>query len=194
MIWRWVAASCCVMAIAFAGMSDGLAEPQVTQNIVYYDVSGATASEVRANLNRLGPLDPSGRRNDGFTRWSVKWTFEYKDDAVGCAIASASTTVEASITMPRLKADASVPATLMRAFTDYSDKLLQHEKWHVQNAIDVARRIENIIRATAPERTCNLLGRFANSLGDRLLKEAVEKDRDYDARTDHGRNEGARFP
>ena len=134
------------------------------------------------------------RRNDGFTSWSVKWTFEYKDDAVGCAIARVSATVEATIAMPQLKADASTPAALVRAFADYSEKLLQHEKLHVRNAIDIARRIENVIRATVPERTCNLLGRFANSLGDRLLKEAVEKDRDYDDRTDHGRKDGARFP
>ena len=37
-------------------------------------------------------------------------------------------------------------------------------------------------------------GCAANALGDDLIKEANRKDLDYDASTQHGRSQGARFP
>jgi hypothetical protein len=45
-----------------------------------------------------------------------------------------------------------------------------------------------------PHPTCDALSRAANALGDRLIKEANQMDVEYDARTQHGRTQGARFP
>lgn len=190
MIGRLVAASCCVLAMASACW----AEPRVTQNVFYYDVPGVTASEVRANLMRFGPLGERGQRFDGHTRWFVRWHYRFREGEQGCDVPGITAIVDITIIMPRLAANAEIPPELARAFADYADKLMEHEKGHAENGIDVARRIEKAIAALPPKPSCDEFGDAANILGESLLDEAIERDRDYDRRTEHGRTQGAQFP
>jgi predicted secreted Zn-dependent protease len=175
--------------------ASALAAPAVTETIDYYDVRGSTPQEVRAQLDRLGPIDATeGKRFDADTRWFVNWKFNYMNAGQGCAIASVSTTLKVTITLPRLQADASTPAALKQVFATFTNNLLLHEKGHAQNGIDIARRIEERIGAMPPERSCDGLGQAANELGHSLIKAGNRQDIDYDARTQHGRTQGARFP
>ncbi len=190
MIQRLVAASCCALATASACW----AEPRVMQNVFYYEVPGTTASEVRANLMRFGPRGDWGERFDGHTRWFVRWHYRFREGEQSCEISSVATVVDITITMPRLAANAEIPPELERAFSAYTDKLMEHEKGHAENGIDVARRIEKAIAALPPKPSCDEFGDAANALGESLLDEAIERDRDYDRRTEHGRTQGAQFP
>lgn len=191
MIRLFIAAFC----LALAGFGPATAEPVVKRNVVHYDVGGATAPEIRAEPNRLGPTDQAEKRRvDAHTRWSVKWTYRYRNVGQDCAIARVSTTVDVTITLPRLKADSSRPAELTRAFEEFAAKLLLHEEGHAQNGIDAAKRIEAAMLAIKPHPTCDALGRAANALGNALIKEANQKDIEYDARTQRGRTQGAQFP
>ena len=185
---RWLS----IAALAL-GLSPAAAEPLVKRNVVHYDVSGASAQEIRAEMDRLGPIDErTKRRSDATTRWYVKWTYRYRNVGQDCAIARVSVTVDVTITMPRLKPGS--PADLARTFSEFTDKLREHEEGHAQNGIDIGSRIEAAIRDIKPYPTCEELGRAANALGDRLVKEANQNDVEYDARTQHGRTQGARFP
>jgi predicted secreted Zn-dependent protease len=87
----------------------------------------------------------------------------------------------------------STPAALGEAFANYTKTLLLHERGHVQNGIDIAKRIEDRIGAMPPERSCTRLGQAANELGQSLIKEGNRQDIDYDARTQPGKTQGARF-
>jgi predicted secreted Zn-dependent protease len=99
-----------------------------------------------------------------------------------------------SIRFPRLKENAATPPTLKRAFSDFTSKLLLHERGHVSNAIDTAKRIKAGIGALQPQSHCTEVDRAANELGYSQLKEAQEWDTDYDARTRHGETQGASLP
>jgi predicted secreted Zn-dependent protease len=181
-------------AIAF-GVMPAAADPTVSRTIDYYDVSGADAREVRASLNRSGPISSTdNKRYDATARWWVSWKYQYKRTSSQCGIASVTTDVKVTITFPRLKTDASTPEALKMAFATYTEKLMLHEEGHVQNGIDIAKRIEAAIRVMPPEPTCEALGQAANKLGNALIKEANQADIDYDARTRHGATQGARFP
>ncbi len=181
--------------VAVPGAGPSRAEPAVTETVEYYNVSGADARAVRASLNRNGPISGTdGKRYDAVARWNVAWRDQHNIANGRCAITSASTEVEATITFPRLQTDAATPEALKASFADYADKLMLHEKGHVQNAIDIAKRIETGIRELPPEATCALLAAAANKLGHALIKEANQADIDYDARTQHGRTQGVKFP
>jgi predicted secreted Zn-dependent protease len=184
-----------LVVFALNGAGPGRAEPVVSETVQYYDVSGADARAVRASLNRNGPVSATdGKRYDAVAKWNVAWRYRYKPANGRCAITSASTEVKATIAFPRLQSDANTPAELKASFANYAEKLMLHEKGHVQNAIDAARRIETGIRALPPEPTCALLEAAANKLAHALIKEANQADIDYDARTQHGRTQGVRFP
>ena len=183
-----------VFAVAMLLIQPAAAEPKVNETFNYYDVSGSTVQELRADLNRSGPLDKDGKRFDAVTRWHIRWHYNYQTGGNECAIAKVSTTVEVIITFPRLNDTASIPAPVRKAFVDYTEKLLIHEKGHAQNAIDTARRIEDGIGALAPQGGCSDLGRTANKLGFSRIDDAKQWDIDYDLRTRHGASQGARFP
>lgn len=171
-----------------------LAAPAVTETIVYYDIKGATPQDIRAQMRELGPTDfTEGKRYDANTRWNVSWKYNYANTGQGCSISTAYTTVKVTITIPRLQ-DVSAPAALKQSFDDYTKNLLVHEKGHGQTAIDIARKIEGRLVAMPPQPSCDRMGKAANELGNALIKEANQADIDYDARTQHGRTQGARFP
>ena len=171
-----------------------LADPAVTERFNYYDVSGSTAQEVRADLNRNRPSDKTGAGYDAITRWHIRWNYHYEPVGQQCAIMRASTAVEVTIIFPRLKDTASIPAEVVQAFAKYTEKLMVHEKGHAQNAIDTTGKIEHEIRKLASRSSCHELEEQANSLARSLVKEANQWDVDYDLRTRHGATQGARFP
>jgi predicted secreted Zn-dependent protease len=172
-----------------------VAAPAVTETINYYDVPGSTPREVRASLNKLGPIDKTEKQHfDAVTRWHVKWRYQYRRRERICAIAGVSTIVTVTITMPRLRADDATPPTLKQAFADNTEKLLVDERGHARIGIEIARRIEGAIRVLPTEPTCERLGQVANERGRVLIKEANQQDIDYDARTRHGRTQGVWFP
>jgi predicted secreted Zn-dependent protease len=172
-----------------------LADPIVSEVFKYYDVDGETAQDLRADLNRRGPIDGNEhRRFDAVTHWHIAWRYTYRDSAGRCEIATASTHVDISYAFPRLATNGSAPSALRRAFGDYLERLLVHEKGHAQTAIDIGKRIEDGIRTLPPAPMCSALRVIANNLGHSLIEEANRIDVEYDARTDHGRTQGARFP
>jgi len=183
------------VAAAMLGAVPALAEPTVSESVQYYDVSGATAREVRASLNREGPISGNdGQRYDAVCRWHVYWKFQFRPRGDVCVITSASTDVKIVITFPRLKTDETTSPSLLKAFANYTEKLMLHEQGHAQNAIDAARKIEAGILALPPQPTCDELRKTANALGQALIKEANQADIEYDKRTRHGATQGARFP
>jgi predicted secreted Zn-dependent protease len=182
------------LAIATLRVEPAVAESEVNETFNYYDVAGSTVQELRADLNRNGPADKDGKRYDAFTRWYVRWRYGYRTGGQACAIAKVWTTVDITITLPRLSETAAIPAPLGQAFADYTQKLLLHEKGHAQNAIDSAKRIDDGIAALGARSACSDLGKTADSLGYSLIDEANRWDIDYDLRTRHGATQGARFP
>jgi predicted secreted Zn-dependent protease len=171
------------------------AEPTVSESVEYYDVSGATAREVRAALNRDGPIAGNdGKRYDAVCRWNVSWEFLYQRGETSCAITSVSMQVKITFAFPRLKTDETTSPSLVKAFATFSDKLMLHEKGHGQNAIEAARKIENALMALPPESNCDVLRTKANDLARSFIKEANQADIEYDRVTQHGATQGVRFP
>lgn len=181
--------------LAVGGPIGTVANPVVTETFDYYDVDGASSKEIREHLNRSGPTNGYEHHHfDAVTHWSVRWQFTSKRTGAGCEVASVSTAVDVTYSFPRLSSGSSAPADVRHAFARYLERLLVHEKGHAKNGIDIARRIEAGIRGLPAAPTCETLNEIANSLGHSLIKEANRLDIEYDARTDHGRTQGARFP
>ena len=86
-----------------AGMSTGVEAPSVTVRVEHYDIRGTTASELRHQLDEKGIEWTDGNTYDAYTRWYVRWRFNYIATPSGCAITSVRTSVEIVHTMPRWK-------------------------------------------------------------------------------------------
>jgi predicted secreted Zn-dependent protease len=169
------------------------AAPVVTETIIYYDVDGSTEQEVRANLDRLAPLDENGRRFHATTKWSLSWRFDHQPGQQGCSITNVNIPLQVTTIMPRLNSD-QAPAPLREAFATYAERLLFHEKGHVRIGIDTAEKMDAAIRELPPHADCQQLSSAANALGFQIAGEGGQRNHDYDAETRHGETQGVRFP
>jgi predicted secreted Zn-dependent protease len=160
----------------------------------YYPISGRTAAELRAQMDRLGPLDSYGDRYDALTSWWISWRFRYGASGSRCRIAGVSAQVKLAFVFPRWQKPAGARAALVRKWRRYLDALNLHEQGHASNALGAARRIMSAIRSLGPESSCDILGGHANDIGHHEVALANAADLAYDKKTDHGASQGARFP
>jgi S1-C subfamily serine protease len=171
------------------------AELLLDQRSDYYDVTGATAQEVRANLDRIGPTWPlDGKRYDSAVSWAFKWEGRFGPTARGCLMKAVTVRVRTITTSPRLKVDAATPPALQKAFAAFTQKLAEYDKHRATIAIEVARRIEDGIIGLPPQPDCLDFQPIASQLVENLEKETARVMHDYIRRTDAGRALGAVFP
>jgi predicted secreted Zn-dependent protease len=165
--------------------------PDVTQDVVTYDVTGTTSSELRAQMDALGPQGEGGARNDAYTKWFVRWSYDYDRSVEGqCTLANVRASVEVKLTMPRWTNEA---GTLSARWQQYQSALRTHENGHVQNAIDAARLIIADLRQLAPAPDCDTAARLADARATAELERARARDTEYDSSTRHGATQGATF-
>jgi predicted secreted Zn-dependent protease len=56
-----------LVGVLLSQLSGSWNEPEVREAVDYYLISGATARQLRAAINRAGPVAASGKRADGST-------------------------------------------------------------------------------------------------------------------------------
>ncbi len=167
--------------------------PAVTESVAYYDVSGATAAELRKSLNRNRPGGETTRFGDAHANWHVSWHYRYRKQEQ-CAITSVSTTLEIRITLPRWSPTAEAPPELVAAWDRYLAALRLHEKGHGDIGRDAARTIDEKLRQLGPFPDCPQLEAAIKKTGDEVIADHQRQELGYDLRTVHGVSQGATFP
>ncbi len=161
-----------------------------------YPVSGRTAAEIRADLNRSGPLSVTdGRRFDGLTTWNLKWTLAYKQVGAGCALDWASVKLEMVVTLPELVDSPDLPAKTEASWQTYRQALESHEMGHVADQRKEAAALQSILGSYSEVwPSCRDLGTALKAEGDAKVNAIYAADKAYDDATNHGRLQGAVFP
>ena len=167
------------------------ASAEVVEALHYerYTAAHKRGETLLQSLNRATPIRQNGQYFHGQTRWMIHWNFRWDQHPSGrCSLRSNQTHLKITITMPQL---VSADAAIRSAFQRYHTALQQHELSHANMAREAAREIDLRIRTTPSSASCEDLERYINQMGQRVLAQARERERDYDQRTDHGTTEGA---
>lgn len=151
----------------------------------YYDVTGTTASELRASMTAQGTVDAAGRHNDAFTMWNIDWTWPLNPDR-SCVLAHATITATITVTFPRWLASAGASPSLIVEWNTYQRALVEHEGGHVSFVTATANDVLAAIQAAS----CDTAEGAAQAVVARIR----QHDLDYDAETNHGFTQGAHFP
>ncbi len=162
-----------------------------------YPVGGKTAADVRADLNRYGPLSVTdGHRYDATTSWSLKWTLQYKKvTGGGCTLDSATVYLDLVVLLPDLVDSPELPAKTLDTWQTYRQALETHEMGHVANQRKVAADLQNVFTGyTDVWQNCGALAAALKAEGDAKVNAIFAADRAYDDETNHGRLQGAVFP
>ena len=169
------------------------AEVSVTDDTARYPVIGSTAAEIRTQL-RLDRYDIADSEFVGLTRAEVQWQFRLQHvDSGGCALAQIAVFLHFETLLPQWLPPNGRPTVLADQWQKFLSATEIHEMGHRNIALHTATAIDHLLHAVhAPacpglRDVANLNARAEWDLGDR-------RQRAYDAGTQHGATQGARWP
>jgi predicted secreted Zn-dependent protease len=161
--------------------------------IDYFTVDGETSGALSADIDAKGPVGENGRRSDGYTRWSMSWTFGMSADDTGCAVSRATVDLGIRMTLPRWNTPPGASPQLIARWNRYIAALRNHEDGHRSRAETAA---DELRRAFFRERAadCALLEKRLDALANALLAALRERQAAYDRETQFGQKQGVRRP
>jgi predicted secreted Zn-dependent protease len=154
-------------------------------NMVYYTIYGSTETELRKQLDAKQPVGFDGYRGDSTTSWDINWTWPGHGKFI-CDLAGATVTLKVTVIFPRWNPPLNASPELVTKWTKYVEVLAFHEGHHVDSVNARYKTVETAIKGA----TCLT----ADAAARKALDPIYKYDIDYDAATNHGETEGARFP
>jgi predicted secreted Zn-dependent protease len=176
--------------IGVASSAAHASEPE----LVYYDVAGNSAAELRRALDANGPIDESGHRVDAYTRWRVSWTYEAVPDANGCALHNVESSLAVTITLPRWSPAPGAPADLVRAWQRYVKALRVHENGHYAHGVSASEDVTALAKAFRMQSDCKTTAQAFKRQALAIVDKYKAADATYDRDTKHGQTQGVTFP
>jgi predicted secreted Zn-dependent protease len=165
---------------------------EITQSVERYLVIGTTGRGLLDEMQALGPVDPdTGRRNFGHTHAQLSWAYDFSP-AGGrkCGLENVQVELDITITLPDWKPARDPGRDLELQWQAFSDALTAHELQHRAMALDAAKAVRVVLEGT-PSMPCSEVNARINSATAPIMKQMSEDNSAYDARTEHGRTEGA---
>jgi predicted secreted Zn-dependent protease len=153
-----------------------------TARIEYYDVSGASLDQLRAQMSARGTDGWAGH-----THTHVAYHFTTQPTSGGCRVDEVTVTLDARVRLPRWVDRDAAPAQAQGEWDRLMSRLVDHEGGHVRIGQSSADAVERAVRETTPASSCQDVAARAKGRADAVLALLPQQQADYDARTDHGR-------
>jgi predicted secreted Zn-dependent protease len=153
--------------------------------IIYYNIYGSTAAELREQMNLLGPVDDTGYRGDAMARWYIEWRWPGYGTS-DCDLSAATTSYTLTVEMPYWEPPADTDPALIKKWSEYMVILAGHEQGHIDNFFKYYPQALPAIQNA----TCDT----AEQAVQAVLQQIRDADIAYDDETGHGATQGAVFP
>lgn len=163
--------------------------------VVTYTVTGKTVNEIGKSLEANAMPDPAepGSRYYALTRWQLASDWAMRPSLRGCEVVDGKVTVAITITLPALVTP-NVPADVRQRFDTFMEKTVLHESDHVEITLRGAREYQRALSHHPPASNCDILKSQLDALFRQNFDAIQRANREYDAKTQHGRTQGAVFP
>ena len=178
----------------FGLVSAGNTEPTISTKKTYYQVTGNTVNEIRKSLYNNTTIIEKGQKYHAYTKWYVKWSFNWQKSPNSCQISSVKTKVDVQYTLPKLITYSSLSPSIKGKWSKYYQALINHEQGHKNFGVNAAREIEKSISNMEKRDNCHQLEKDANHIGQKIIKKYVQQEKKYDQVTHHSISQGAVFP
>jgi predicted secreted Zn-dependent protease len=190
-----VAAAAAILVSSIVVLPHAMAEPEILIQKRHYPAAGQTSAQIRQSLDRNTPVRQNGKPFDAYTQWDIDWQLWWTFDADGtCRITAVTTAVRIRQTFPHLDNADDLPPQLADRWEAYMRALVEHEKGHVALGVDAARNIERQLSQMGDRPSCDQLESEANALAHGIIARYARLEARYDADTNYGERDGARFP
>jgi predicted secreted Zn-dependent protease len=153
----------------------------------HYEVRGNDRASLHRSLKERGP-----QGYHGFAQWNVRYRYTTQRRGASCQIDWVQLTVEGDILMPRWSNEAQGTPELRQAWTNYYHALKRHEDGHIEHGRELALLVRERLLGLGT-RPCEQMSGLARDAFNQLYNNFKSRDKDYDARTGHGVNQGVRL-
>jgi predicted secreted Zn-dependent protease len=191
----WLCSTGCVVdASGPARITQWTPAPNVhaTRRLFTYAVSGANGGEVRAQLNRVGPLDGGDRRTDASTSMYMRWGYDL-DRADDCGLTAPHVEVQVTVVMP-VWTDVNTASRGDRAeWSRYIGVLASHEAIHERIDVDAAAELAAALARLPRRPTCDEVDASVAQAKNAAFQRMDARNLEYDRATGHGATQGAVF-
>jgi predicted secreted Zn-dependent protease len=163
--------------------------------VVTYTVSGKTINEISKSLEANAMPDPNepGSRYYALTRWQLFGDWTVRPSLHGCEVVDGKVSVAITMTLPALVTP-NVPSDVRQRFDTFMQKTVLHESDHVEITLHGAREYQRALSNYTPAPNCDILKSQLSTLFRQNFDAIQRANREYDAKTQHGRTQGAVFP
>lgn len=177
-----------------APMSIDLADPGLKQDIdvLYYQIYGSTENDLAEQMRQCGPKS-EGEGYDAYASWYINWKYNYQMSGGACRVGQATVGVKVDVHYPKWETPADFQSGLDRKWQSFMANLETHENGHKQNGLDAASEVYNTISDLTGPSCANMID-LVNSTSQDIVAIYAQRDKDYDATTNHGATQGAIFP
>ena len=158
-------------------------------DIVWYPVFGSTISDLRAQMHENGPHDDAGAYA-GYTRNRTYWHISWRESGGTCAVTDVAVTTYDTVTLPMWDPPPRADSAAVAEWGRFLTMLGRHEEGHRDIAIAGAGDIARALALLSPQASCADLAAAANAQGQVILASIAERQRQYDAETQHGVRRG----
>lgn len=137
----------------------GTAWPAGAANLVksysYFSIGGSTLEDIETQLSEHGPeVKSTGMRHPGATRMAFTTRISYAQSASSCRIADAVVTIKVKVILPEWRRPRKADGDVRLFWDTLAADIRRHEERHVEIAKNHGRELEDALKATYPEKTC----------------------------------------
>lgn len=180
-----------IFFLAMALVSPAFAGPvDIRDHTTYYDISGATAQELTAEMHRSGPHHVTGRRAWGYTSWEIQTHYALTPTAQGCELEDARASLDVVTTLPRWQVKGSPHPRLRLLWRQMFSSMVRHEAAHREHAVEAARRTVSQLASLPLQPDCRQAEKQARAILRREVTRARQLSRAFDDETDFGARDG----
>lgn len=159
--------------------------------MVWYPIGGSTFSDLRREMAVNGPRDAEGV-HAGMTRSWTNWHVQFGGGDAGnlCYMRAVQVTVHDTVTLPLWTPPLHADSGLVAEWGRFVTMLGRHESGHRSIALDAAGDIARTLAALPSQGSCSDMLAAANAQGHAILSTSEERQKQYDADTQHGLRHG----
>lgn len=175
--------------------SEAFPKPVVHVNYDYYPVSGSTVSALQSQMDEFGPMSELEQRHYiADVNWHVRWTYDYAMTDRGCAVTSATGSVEVMFRLPWWNVPSDASGSVVTAWNQFLGALQVHENGHMDHGVAAATNVIQTLKTFPAYDSCPALVEAANATTREIIQHYNQQDVAYDNMTHHGLTQGAIFP
>lgn len=156
------------LMLAFAALPAGAAS--LVKTYSYFSIGGRTLDDIGTQLTKLGPqVKSTGMRHPGATQMAFTTRVSYAQKSNSCGIADANVIVKVKVILPEWRRPRKADAGVRLFWDTLSADIKRHEDRHVEIAKNHARELEDALKATYPQKTCDMAKAKAAELTAAIL-------------------------